>query len=58
MTTAGKARLKAVREAKDLVLNDAREIKGGKKTAAQRQAELDKLVGDNQVTQAEYASLH
>jgi hypothetical protein len=39
---------------KDLVVNSARDIKGGKKTAAQRQAEFDKFLRDKVLTDAEY----
>jgi hypothetical protein len=56
-TTTSKARQKAVGEVKDLVLNDARGINGGKKTAAQRQV-FEKYVRDNEVTQDEYWSVN
>ena len=53
-TTPSKARLKAVRDVKDLAPNAARDIKGGKKTAAERQAAYDKLLRDKDLTDAEY----
>jgi len=48
----GKDRLKAVRDVKDLAPNTARDIKGGKKTAAQ--AAYDKLLRDKDLTDGEY----
>jgi len=48
----GKDRLKAVRDVKDLAPNAARDIKGGKKTAAQ--AAYDKLLRDKDLTDGEY----
>jgi hypothetical protein len=45
-------------KAKDLALKDARDIKGGKKTAAERQAAFEKFLRDKDVTDAEYWALN
>ena len=54
MTTNGKAKRKTVREARNLGLKAARDIKGGKKTAAERQAAFERFVRDKDLTEAEY----
>jgi hypothetical protein len=54
MKTNGKAKLKTVHEVKNVGLKAARDIKGGKKTAAERRAAFERFVRDKDLTDAEY----